>query len=59
MKRVLVIGAGWAGLAAAIHVTQAGHHATVLEAARAIGGRARALNVILGSLQYNVKVPRI
>ena len=51
MKRVLVIGAGWAGLAAAIHVTQAGHHATVLEAARAIGGRARALNVILPSGQ--------
>ncbi len=47
--RVLVIGAGWAGLAAAIHVTQAGHHATVLEAARAIGGRARALNVTLPS----------
>ena len=47
MKRILVIGAGWAGLAAAIQVTQAGHHATVLEAARAIGGRARALNVTL------------
>ena len=47
MKRILIIGAGWAGLAAAIQVTQAGHHATVLEAARAIGGRARALNVTL------------
>ena len=47
MKRILIIGAGWAGLAAAIHVTQSGHHATVLEAARAIGGRARALNVML------------
>ena len=45
MKRVLIIGAGWAGLAAAVELTQAGQHATVLEAARAIGGRARALNV--------------
>ncbi len=45
--RVLIIGAGWAGLAAAVEATRLGHHATVLEAARAIGGRARALNVTL------------
>jgi hydroxysqualene dehydroxylase len=44
---VLVIGAGWAGLAAAIEATRLGHQATVLEASRAIGGRARALNVTL------------
>ena len=41
--KIAVIGAGWAGLAAAITATQAGHHATVFEASRAIGGRARAL----------------
>ncbi len=46
-KHVLVIGAGWAGLAAAVEATRLGHHATVLEAARAIGGRARALSVTL------------
>jgi hydroxysqualene dehydroxylase len=45
--RVLVIGAGWAGLAAAVEATRLGHHTTVLEAARSIGGRARALNVSL------------
>jgi hydroxysqualene dehydroxylase len=45
--RVAVIGAGWAGLAAAVEATRLGHHTTVLEAARAIGGRARALNVTL------------
>jgi hydroxysqualene dehydroxylase len=44
---VLIIGAGWAGLAAAVEATRLGHSATVLEAARAIGGRARALNVPL------------
>lgn len=42
--KVAVVGAGWAGMAAAVNVTQAGHHATVFEAARAVGGRARALN---------------
>lgn len=41
--KIAVIGAGWAGLAAAVTATQAGHHATVFEASRAIGGRARAL----------------
>ncbi len=41
--KVAVIGAGWAGLAAAVTATQAGHNATVLEATSAYGGRARAL----------------
>jgi hydroxysqualene dehydroxylase len=45
--KILVIGAGWAGLAAAVEATRLGHNATVLEASRAIGGRARALNVTL------------
>ncbi|MFM2050747.1 MAG: hypothetical protein RL682_1238, partial [Pseudomonadota bacterium] len=45
--KVLIVGAGWAGLAAAIETTRLGHHATVLEATRAIGGRARALKVPL------------
>jgi hydroxysqualene dehydroxylase len=45
--KVLVAGAGWAGLACAIELTKAGHHATVLEASRAVGGRARSLNVTL------------
>lgn len=40
---VAVIGAGWAGLAAAIHALQAGHNVTVFEAGAHVGGRARAL----------------
>ena len=44
--KIAIIGAGWAGLAAAIATTQAGHHATVFEASRAVGGRARALSGI-------------
>jgi hydroxysqualene dehydroxylase len=42
--KLAIVGAGWAGMAAAIQATQDGHHATVFEAARAVGGRARALN---------------
>jgi squalene-associated FAD-dependent desaturase len=38
-----VVGAGWAGLAAAIAATRAGHHVTVFESTRALGGRARSL----------------
>lgn len=40
---IAVIGAGWAGLAAAIAQVQAGHRVSVFEAARAVGGRARAI----------------
>jgi hydroxysqualene dehydroxylase len=45
--KVLIAGAGWAGLSCAIELTKAGHHATVLEASRAVGGRARSLNVTM------------
>ncbi|RYF52869.1 MAG: FAD-dependent oxidoreductase, partial [Comamonadaceae bacterium] len=38
--RTAVIGAGWAGLAAAVRATQAGDAVTLFEAARTPGGRA-------------------
>ena len=41
--KVAVIGAGWAGMAAAVHATRLGHGITVFEASRQVGGRARAL----------------
>jgi squalene-associated FAD-dependent desaturase len=41
--KVAVIGAGWAGLAAAITAVQAGHQVTLFEASRHWGGRARRL----------------
>jgi squalene-associated FAD-dependent desaturase len=40
--KVGVIGAGWAGLAAAVRATQAGHQVTVFETAGIPGGRARS-----------------
>ena len=45
--KVAIIGAGWAGCAAAVEATRLGHNATLFEAARAIGGRARRLDVAL------------
>lgn len=44
---IAIIGAGWAGLAAAVRATEEGHKATVFEASNTLGGRARALMVTL------------
>ena len=41
LKRVAVIGAGWAGCAAAVELSKNGHEVTLIEAARVAGGRAR------------------
>ena len=43
-KSIAIVGGGWAGMAAAVAATQAGHHATVFEASQALGGRARVVN---------------
>jgi predicted NAD/FAD-binding protein len=43
-KQVAVVGGGWAGCAAAVELTQAGHHVTLFEAARTLGGRARRVS---------------
>lgn len=40
-RRIGIIGAGWAGLAAAVELTRAGHAVTVYESGRIAGGRAR------------------
>lgn len=45
-----VVGAGWAGLAAAVRAVQAGHRVTVFESARHVGGRARSLDSSADSL---------
>ncbi len=45
--KVAVVGAGWAGCAAAVEATRLGHHATIFEASRTPGGRARRLDVAL------------
>ena len=42
-QRVAVVGAGWAGLAAAVRATELGHAVTLLEMSRQVGGRARSV----------------
>ncbi|NQW80101.1 MAG: FAD-dependent oxidoreductase [Polaromonas sp.] len=39
--KVAVVGAGWAGCAAAVEATERGHQVTLFESARIAGGRAR------------------
>lgn len=46
---LVVIGAGWAGLAAAVHATLAGLRVHVLESAPAGGGRAREARLDFGA----------
>ncbi|WP_395700136.1 hydroxysqualene dehydroxylase HpnE [Aquabacterium sp.] len=48
--RVAVVGAGWAGLAAAVRATQAGHPVTVFEMAPQVGGRARSVDTRAGTV---------
>ncbi|WP_374409599.1 hydroxysqualene dehydroxylase HpnE [Hydrogenophaga sp.] len=44
--RLAVVGAGWAGLAAAVEAVDAGADVTLFEATRTPGGRARALPAV-------------
>ncbi|MFH0131207.1 hydroxysqualene dehydroxylase HpnE [Variovorax sp. VaC1] len=48
MKKLAVIGAGWAGLACAVEATRLGHTVTLFEAAHMPGGRARRVDNIHG-----------
>ncbi|WP_018872986.1 hydroxysqualene dehydroxylase HpnE [Thioalkalivibrio sp. ALJ16] len=42
---VVVLGAGWAGLTAALTLARAGHRVHLIEAAKTAGGRARSLSL--------------
>jgi hydroxysqualene dehydroxylase len=49
--KIAIIGGGWAGMAAAVRLTELGHSTTIFEAAKTLGGRARALQATLLSGQ--------
>jgi squalene-associated FAD-dependent desaturase len=51
---VAVIGAGWAGCAAAASCARAGHRVTLLEASAEIGGRARRLDLELDGVTHTL-----
>jgi squalene-associated FAD-dependent desaturase len=44
-KSIAIVGAGWAGLAAAVRAVEAGHRVSVFEMARRAGGRARSFEL--------------
>jgi squalene-associated FAD-dependent desaturase len=52
--RVAVVGAGWAGCAAAVRLTAGGAEVILLEATRDLGGRARRVELDLGSASHVV-----
>ncbi|MFJ7566371.1 hydroxysqualene dehydroxylase HpnE [Herminiimonas sp. NPDC097707] len=44
-QAIAVVGAGWAGCAAAVELARAGHQVTLYESSRTLGGRARAVEM--------------
>ncbi|MCK4743747.1 MAG: hydroxysqualene dehydroxylase HpnE [Sulfuriflexus sp.] len=42
-RKIAIIGGGWAGLSAAVKLTNHGHHVTLFESAKQLGGRARCV----------------
>ena len=50
MSRIAVVGAGWAGLSAAVHAVEGGHDVHVVEMGHQPGGRARSDHTARGRL---------
>ena len=48
-RRALIVGAGWAGLSAAVHATLAGCEVRLLEMAAFAGGRAHSVSLSAGT----------
>src|SRR5262249_39030774 len=70
VTRVAVVGAGWAGLAAAVTLAERGVPVTVFEASRSVGGRARrgsiagvgldtCQHVLIGAYRRSLRLMRL
>lgn len=68
-RKVAVVGAGWAGCAAAVELAASGHQVTLFERARTLGGRARAVelagrhldngqHILLGAYKESLRLMR-
>ncbi len=69
LPAMAVVGAGWAGCAAAVELAEQGCRVTLFEAARTLGGRARAVeidgrvldngqHILLGAYQATMRLMR-
>ena len=56
-RSVAIVGAGWAGCAAAVRLIKAGLRVTLFEAARIPGGRARKVTVEDETLDNGQHIP--
>jgi squalene-associated FAD-dependent desaturase len=54
LGRCVVIGAGWSGLACAVEAASQGADVTLVDAAPAIGGRARRVDLRIGDREFAV-----
>ncbi|MEO7401898.1 MAG: hydroxysqualene dehydroxylase HpnE [Polaromonas sp.] len=52
--KVAIVGAGWAGCAAAVEATRLGQQVTIFEASRTAGGRARRVIATLNGLPVDL-----
>jgi hydroxysqualene dehydroxylase len=70
VTRVAIVGAGWAGLAAAVTLAERGVPVTVFEASRSLGGRARRVSldgvdldngqhVLIGAYRESLRLMRL
>jgi squalene-associated FAD-dependent desaturase len=70
MTKTVIVGGGWAGLAAAVELTRQGVQVTLLESARSCGGRARRVvyrgmpfdngqHLMIGAYQQTLRLLKI
>jgi predicted NAD/FAD-dependent oxidoreductase len=54
-KKIAIVGAGMAAITCAHHLAQAGHHVTVLEKSRGVGGRMATRDTPFGTFDHGAQ----